>query len=122
MKKKSKIFIVEWELFPFDVLVCLGCPHSDILKWIKRTGYNLNETEIESINGPGLGRTTMLEGGQTILWTRECPRLGSPVLAHEIFHAVSFLAHRVGFKLTEESDEVFAYAIQHLTQKINEKI
>lgn len=115
---KSKIFIVKYHLFPFDVLVCLGSKREEILKHLKKYTFKLTEKEEKQLQMEGNGRTLILEGNQTILWTRYYPRAGSGTLAHEIFHAVDFLTAKVGINLVAGSEEVYAYAIQYLTNEI----
>lgn len=43
-------------------------------------------------------------------------------LAHEIFHAVTFILTRIGMSLTNESDEAYAYLIGYLTKEIYKHI
>jgi hypothetical protein len=115
-------FIVKYGVYPFDVLVCLGAERRKVVQKLNRLGVTLNHEEDEALSMHGLGRTVILEGGHSILWTRDVPRRGSGILAHEIFHAVSFLFSRIGMPLTEGSDEAYAYAIQFLTNEINKRI
>lgn len=116
------MFVVSWQIFPFDVLVCLGNPKKEILKWINRTKYKLSEGEVEAITITGMGRTIILRGGQTILWLKNYPKAGSGTLAHEIFHAVEMVTDRMGIKLSQDSDETFAYMVQYLTNEIVKKL
>lgn len=119
MSKKSKIFIVSWQVFPYDVMVCLGSKYEDIIKRIGKTGYKLNQEELEAIKVNGNGRTILLRGGQCILWIPDYPKLGSGILAHEIFHSVSLMLGNAGIRLSNDSDEIYAYAIAYLTEQIN---
>ena len=112
----KKNFIIPWEIYPFDVMVCIGECHGDIIKRIEKTGYKLSDEEKEKLWMIGKGRTVMLEGGQIILRVNKSKMDGN--FAHEIFHTVSFLMDRIGVKLTYDSEEAFAYAIQFLTNKI----
>lgn len=120
MKKiKKRNFIISWEIYPFDVLVSIGEEHADILKHIKKTGYELDDEEKEKIWMSGRGRTIMLKGGQTIVrLDTETP----DVIAHEVFHAVAFLMDKIKIKLTQDSDEAFAYAIEFLTKRIYKEL
>ena len=120
--KKPKLFVVSWVLFPYDVLVCLGSKYEDITRYIGKLGYKLDSEELEAIKMKGNGRTVILRGGQTILWIRDYPKVGSSIIAHEVFHAVSFMLDRAGVKLSFDSDELYAYATAYLTKEINEKI
>ena len=110
-----KNFIVSWKIYPFDVMVSVKERQEDIVKRIERTGYKLDADEKEKLWMTGQGRTVMLRGGQTIL---RLDTLKHGVISHEVFHAVDFLMNKVGIKLTEESDEAYAYAIEYLTNEI----
>src|SRR3990167_1835207 len=116
---KKKHFFVSWEVYPFSVLVSIGEHQSKVVKTIEKSGYKLDEEEKEKLWMTGVGRTMMLQGGQTIL------RLKSTrpdIIAHEISHAVFFLMDKIGIKLSNSSDEAYSYAIQFLTEKIYEKL
>lgn len=115
-----KPFIVPCVIYPFDVLVCLGSSREEILSFLKKNSPT--ESDVNALKMYGLGRTVLLDGGQTILWIKRKPKKGSGVLAHEIFHAVDFLFDMIGIKLSRDSDEAYAYAIQHLTNEINKKL
>lgn len=121
-QEKQQMFVVSWVVFPFDILVCNGSGREDIVKYIKGLGYELDEEENEHLKMHGNGRTVMLKGGQTILWTRNKVKPGNPVLQHEIYHAVCFILDRVGIKISEHNDELAAYMIEYLTGMINKDI
>ena len=46
----------------------------------------------------------------------------SGVLAHEIFHAAVNVASTAGIKLTDESDEVYAYIVGYITKMIYKEL
>lgn len=119
---KKKMFVVDWAIFPFDILVCLGSDREEIMKKISQHKYVLSEEEKERIIMHGSGRTIMLEGGQTILWLKHYPKPGSGVLAHEVCHSIDFLLDRIGIIITDRCDELRAYMNEYLTNKIREKI
>ncbi len=122
MKTKKKLFILDWQIFPFDVLVALGSNREEILARIKKTGYKLDNEELEKINMHGLGRAVMLRGGQSILWTKNYPKAVDGNLAHEIVHIVHFVTERIGISLSNETDELFGYMTQYLTDKIRKEL
>ena len=86
-----------------------------IVKRIEKTGYKLNDEEKEKLWMTGRGRTIMLRDGQTIL---RLEKASPDIIAHEVFHAVDFLMNKIGMKLTEESGEAYAYAVDYLTKEI----
>lgn len=56
------------------------------------------------------GRTVM--GHDVYIWVADKKAL--PALAHEVFHAVSFIMHRVGQPLDAHHDEAYAYLLEYL--------
>ena len=119
---RVKMFVVSWEIFPFDVLVFLGAKRDDVLKEIHKYGYDLDDEEKEHLIMYGTGRTVILKGGHTILWLNFYPKKGSGVLSHEIAHAVYFTLAKVGIKIEDNCEELFAYMIEYLTNKITKNI
>lgn len=122
MMSKTKIFIVKLHLIPFDVLVCLGSKREDIIKYLHRYRIRLTDREKESLIMRGNGMALMLEGNQSILWTKYYPKPGSGTLAHEIFHVVDYVTDRTGMRLVAGSEEIYAYMIQYLTNQIRIKM
>lgn len=74
----------------------------------------------EDIKENTTGRTTLLGGGQVVLWLSNASREG--VTAHEIFHAVCFIMEKVGIGFSDESEEAFAYLIGYVTDKVNDAL
>lgn len=119
---KNKIFIINYVIYPFDVLVCLGSSRDQVLGKLKKLGVHLDDKDKDLLIMSGVGRTVMLDKGQTILWLKKYPKVGCDVMAHEVFHAVEFLLSRIGMPLTRDSSEAYAYLIQYLTKSINIKL
>ena len=117
---KNKIFKVHHGTYPYDILVCIGAGHKEIVSCLKRHGITLSEEETERLWMEGVGRTLILSGGQTILRVDTKGKANiHATLAHEIFHCVEFLFDRVGIKHDPEiSGEVFAYQIGYITKQI----
>jgi len=114
---KSKIFKINYHIYPFDCLVCVKSTIKEIENYLKRYGFELSNEEKEAIelDDIGRGRTVMLEGGQTVI---RLNKLDAGTIAHEIFHAVHFLTERLNITLSRDSDEVFAYLTEYLTNEI----
>ncbi len=118
----KKIFKVDHGTYPFEVLVCVGVEHQDILDWLwKKAKMKLDEEEKEKLWMEGVGRTLMFKNGFTILridYHKDEPTFHA-TLAHEIFHAVELLFDRIDIKHHPEyTSEAFAYQIQYLTGNI----
>lgn len=116
------MFIIPWVIFPFDVLVCLGTKREDILRKLKSHRYTVSKQEDEHLVMYGIGRTVMLEGGQTVLWIGGYPRVGSGTIAHEILHAVDFVLAKVGIEKGDNCDELWCYMVEYLNNEINKRI
>ena len=119
--KKKKIFLVDWVIFPFNVMVCLGSTRKEIIKELKKFDYTLNEEESERLQMYGKGRTVMLDGGGTVLWLNYIPKKGSGVLAHEVFHVVQFLLVKIKMDIDRNNEELPAYMIEYLTNEISKR-
>lgn len=122
---KKKTFIVSHGTYPFDVMVCVGHDHDEVLGLLKKRGYAVNDKDKELLYMDGLGRTTMMSTGATVLRLREFKNnpFHRGILAHEIFHAVEFLFETIGLRLKcDVSGEAFAYQIQYLTEHIYKKL
>jgi hypothetical protein len=71
------------------------------------------------------GRAVIFECGATIirLWNYPTYPEDFGSLAHEIFHAVSFVMYKIGQTLEiRVSDESYAYLIGYLTKEIYKKL
>ena len=103
-------------------MVAFCATHEEVLKKIRKTGYKLNQEEINALKRDSAGRTTMLMGGQVIIQLANYPKPGSPVLAHEVFHTVFAIMDRIGIPLSNDSDEAYAYLVQFLTKELGAHI
>jgi len=117
--KKKQLHVIDWVIYPFDVMVCIGMKTEEVVKAIGKEGYELSEDEKQKLIMTGRGRTVMLEGGQTII---QLKLYSQSVLAHEIFHSVCFLFDKIGISFSANSDEAYAYAIEYLTREINYRL
>jgi hypothetical protein len=125
-KNKSINFVIDYAVYPFELMVSFG---EDIEIFKKRLRAKLPEDirhEIDSEFGVDLcsGRTVMFSGGMTAMWFREYPLKASQyaLIAHEVFHAVDFLFQRINIKLSDDSNEAYAYLIQYITEQIYRKL
>jgi len=125
---KGKYFIIKLGIYPFDVMVSVD-ETDDVLveRMITRFG-NTKEACGGMINMPPrvIGRTSMLwPTNHTVirLKTGGCKNELAGCIAHEVFHATTFIMRRVGMKLKlDVSDEAYAYLIGFLTKEIHTKL
>lgn len=126
MKTKSLNFIVPLIIYPFDVMISFGETNQEIDKHFEKYGLTAEDIDSATITSPTVqGRTVMFSTNQTLIRLLAIPKTPTEYgnLAHEIFHAVTFVMDRIGMTLkVEESDEAYAYLIDYLTKKIYERI
>ena len=117
-------FIINLEVYPFDVMVSIGETDEAVVKHLVKKGVPLTECNKHLIEINGKGRSLMFPTGQSLLRLPKKPETNfeMAVLQHEIFHIVQFVMHKVGITLSDDSDEAYAYLIQFLTLKIYNKI
>lgn len=121
---KKQHFLVDNGTYPFDILVCVGMSHSEVVKVLEDKVGKLTDDNFQKLHMVGNGRTLMLEGGQTIIQVRDLPEEAHfhANFAHEIFHAVEFLFNAVGSKHDISSGETWAYQIGFITKNIYRKL
>lgn len=125
----TQFFVVSHGGYPFDVLVAIGSSDDELHAALDTFTMTLTESDREAIkSGPiesgRLGCTILLDCGATILRLRDwhvTPEWHAR-LAHEIFHAVTMLFERLTMRLTEDSDEAYAYAVENLTRAILQQL
>ncbi len=121
---KKQVFRVNHGTYPFDVMVFIGSSHEEVSRTLGGMVQDLKEEELELLKMDGEGRTGMLEGGQTVIRLKIVDDMTTfhKNIAHEVFHAVEFLFHRIGNKHRIDSGEAWAYQIAHLTEQIYKKL
>jgi hypothetical protein len=123
---KSKNFIIDLEVYPFDIMVSINETDSQLFKKLDTILAPKNRpTSYKILKMSGNGRTVMFHDlGVTVIRLKNYPDnpVTYGVLQHEIFHAVEFIMDKIGMRLSPETGEAYAYLIAFVTQKIYEKI
>lgn len=127
MKNKSLNTIIPYQLYPFDVMFSLGETDEQLTTTINKHLKDYPKDDIDEMTRqrPGQqGFCMMFSGGATLIRIYKYPKSCNDyaTLQHEIFHAVEFLMNRIGVKHSLECGEVYAYAIQYLTEQIYRKL
>lgn len=126
MKSKKLNFIVPLIVYPFDVMVSFGESNEEIDKHLKKYGLTSDDVSLATYTSKTVqGRTVMFASNQTLIRLNQIPKTDIEFgnLAHEIFHAVSYIMHRIGMPLKiKKSDEAYAYLISYLTEEIYKKL
>ncbi len=117
------MFIVDCQIYPFDILVCFG---QDKKLLFKELSKKLPKSDIDILKTIkfNVGKSIMFPAGQTLLWLQEKPTsiYGLATLNHEIFHCVCFILERAGIVYSHSSEEAFAYLIGYLTKQIYKEL
>ncbi len=132
MSKKIKPinFIIDLHVYPYDVMVSIGQSDVELGRTLDSYGISklISREEIESVrygSENSHGRAILFSTNQSLLRIRHLPEtcFDYGVLAHEVFHIVTMLMHRIGMKLVvEKSCEAYAYLVQYITEQIFERI
>jgi hypothetical protein len=65
-------------------------------------------------------RTMVTSKWFVICWVKH--KTAHHFIAHEIFHCAEFILRQVWITLSEDSDEVYAYSIQSITEQLYSKL
>lgn len=130
--KKGLNFIISLVIYPFDIMVSIGESDVDFEKALRKHMPSNCLKDLEGNDGILIlgtstsGRTINYPTGhQTVIRLKDYPlgERGNGILAHEIFHACSFILWRMGINLEiEKTDEVYAYLIDYVTTECYSKI
>lgn len=120
--KKAGFLFIKGQTFPYDIVVCIGVTKEDIIKYFEKKFINaLQKDDIEMLDVSGShGRTIRLENKAMILWLKKFPTTPEDFdyLSHEIFHTADLILRGLGAKLSDDSDEIWAYHIGWITRNI----
>lgn len=119
---KSLNFIVENEVYPFDVMFSFGETDEQLKK--RLTKFNVNTSNLFE-HKLRLGLCSQFkESGQVLVRLRDYPTTPKHfgTLAHEISHATNYVMSYIGNKPSDDSEESYAYFTGFLTQKVHEKL
>lgn len=112
-------------IYPFDVLVMMGYSDEEVREELHE---NQSEEDVDLAmlkHDTVIGKAVLFDTNKSLIRMREIPTNpeGYKYLQHEIFHATTFILHRIGMKLKiGVSDEAYAYLVGYLTEKIYEEI
>lgn len=126
-KRKSQFILIDFAIYPYNLLVCLEATEEETIKFLKRKfKYILSDEEKEVIKMAknGNGRFCRLKNGAYVMRINNDIKTarGLATLAHETFHAVHFLMNDVGITLSDESDEAYAYLTGYIIREVTERM
>lgn len=126
-KRKPFVFEASLRGYPCPVLVAVGVDDATLRRALTKRGCEekclsrLDTIDDEETTG---GHSTLLPCGRSVLWLKVAdltPR-NTASIAHESFHVVVAAFRKIGIRLTDASEEAYAYAIGGLVAQVVEGI
>lgn len=114
---KYKLITLSGDTFDLDVTVLITEDVAFAAKFVKE---NLDSTvTIEDFDARAVSFPTT-DGKSPIIWMANADDHG--IIAHEIFHTSLNIMYWAGMELNSETEEAFAYEVQHLTNSFYNQI
>jgi hypothetical protein len=114
---KYKVITLKGETFDIDVTVLITEDVAFAAKYVKE---NLDSTvKFEDFDARAVSFATV-DGKPPIIWMATSEDKG--VVAHEIFHTALNVMYWTGMELNSETEEAFAYEVQHLTNSFYNQV
>ena len=114
---KYKLITLKGETFDLDVTVLITEDVAFATKYVKE---NLDSTvKYEDFDARAVSFATV-DGKPPIIWMATSEDKG--VIAHEIFHTALNVMYWTGMELNSETEEAFAYEVQHLTNSFYNQV
>lgn len=112
--------VIPLVIYPFDV--CISINQSDKQLRKSMNGQDMTDSEgLFDLPKTTSARTVMLPSNLTIIRFKVHKDIRHDHIAHEIFHAVTFIMERIGMEfIIMKSDEAYAYLIGYITKKVYE--
>lgn len=125
MNKEPYYFIIPLYIYPFDIMISVNEDDNLLKQRLLENGNT--EEEIDNVlpmRKTSRGRTfTLLATNQTVIRLVDDGSDLSGVIAHESFHATTFILERVGVSFDlNVSDEAYSYLLQYIVEKITETL
>jgi hypothetical protein len=118
--KRGRTTVIDIEVYSVSVVVTTLQDRA-LLKKLRRLGCDITDDEAAgfSMQESYAALTAQLSSGVVVIRLRDEPDTPFMVgkLAHEAFHAATFILRRAGVRFCSQSDEAFAYAIDCLVRR-----
>jgi hypothetical protein len=114
---KYRTFTLKGDTFDLDVKVLITDDVAFATKYVRE---NLDSTiTTKEFDARAVSFPTQ-EGKPPIIWMASTEDQG--VIAHEIFHTALNIMYWTGMELSSETEEAFAYEVQHLTNSFYNQV
>lgn len=115
-----QLFEVRGTVYPFDVMFSIGQSDKTLAKFLSKYDDIDIKYEMTCLKLSGSGCSSLLNNNHIVV--RLVPEYDiidfHANVAHEIFHAVTFMLENIGLKLEiMVSDEAYAYLIGYMTRE-----
>lgn len=114
---KHKLLTLKGDTFDLDVTVLITEDVAFATKYVKE---NLDSTVTSKDFDARAVSFATVDGKSPIIWMATSEDKG--VVAHEIFHTVLNKMSWAGMELNSETEEAFAYEVQHLTNSFYNQV
>ncbi len=114
---RYKVITLSGDTFDIDVKVLVT---EDIAFATKYVRENLDSTVTSADFDARAVSFPTIDGKPPIIWMASTEDQG--VIAHEIFHTALNIMYWTGMELNSETEEAFAYEVQHLTNSFYNQI
>ena len=120
LRRRSLNAVIPLVIYPFDLMVSLGQTDEQLKASLKK--YGIKWQDSLTLDCPA--HYVRLERNQPVIRMANYPITVTDygVLQHEIFHAADQTLRYMGFKLTNDSDEAYAYLIEYITREVYKKL
>jgi hypothetical protein len=114
---RYKLITLKGETFDLDVTVLIT---EDVAFATKYVRENLDSTvKFQDFDARAVSFATV-DGKPPIIWMATSEDKG--IVAHEIFHTALNVMYWTGMELNSETEEAFAYEVQHLTNSFYNQV
>lgn len=107
------------DIYKHGVRVVVGT-FDEAVDVLHKDGFKGDFDEEREMAERSAGLAIELCTGDVAVWLREPPKDkdGMATLAHEVFHAVSFMLRGIGLEHTSDTEEAYAYAFEYLFRNV----
>lgn len=120
-------FIIKLVVYPFEIMVSIDEPDEVLFARLVKYGNPIESCErMLTMDDTGnYGKCAIFDTNQTVIRLRVTKNKYEfyNTVAHEVFHAATFILDRIGMKLElMVSDEAYAYLVGFITAEIYIKL